>query len=228
MPKTTKRYGLVLVLVLIAAATWLAFLSLGQGEAGDPMDVQHVEIQEYQGEKLGSIEDFRENSIRGVQYLDPDDYRLAIDGRVAMPASWSYAELQEMDHIGKLVTINCVEGWSVKALWEGIALPDLLAEVQPAEDATTVIFYASDGYTTSLPLDFIMDRNLILADRINGLPLPPANGFPFQLVAEDKWGYKWIRWITRIELTDESEFRGFWESRGYSNDGDADGPKFGD
>ena len=50
--------------------------------------------------------------------------------------------------------------------------------------------------------------------------LPPNREFPFELVAEDKWGYKWIRWITKIELSRDENYRGFWESRGYSNDAD--------
>jgi DMSO/TMAO reductase YedYZ molybdopterin-dependent catalytic subunit len=52
--------------------------------------------------------------------------------------------------------------------------------------------------------------------------LPPERGFPFQLVAESKWGYKWIKWVTEIELTDDAGYRGYWESRGYSNIGDLD------
>jgi len=50
--------------------------------------------------------------------------------------------------------------------------------------------------------------------------LPPERGFPFQLVAESKLGYKWIKWITEIELSDDVNYRGFWESRGFSNDAD--------
>jgi DMSO/TMAO reductase YedYZ molybdopterin-dependent catalytic subunit len=211
------------ILTLLAVGVWITFLSMAQ--AGP--DVERVEVTEYQGEKLGSVDDFRENSIRGVQVVDTDTYRLTIDGLVASPASYSYAELQTMSHTAKLVTIHCVEGWSVKALWDGIGLPGLLALVQPTTEANTVIFHAADGYTTSLPLDFVLERNLIIADRINGMQLPPANGFPFQLVAEDKWGYKWIRWLTRIELSDDPDYRGFWEVRGYNNDGDASGPKFG-
>ncbi|MBE0634439.1 molybdopterin-dependent oxidoreductase [Candidatus Bipolaricaulota bacterium] len=211
------------ILVLVASGALLAFLSMGQQEP----DVERVEIREYQGEKLGSVDNFRENSIRGVQSIDPETYTLVVDGLVAAPAAYSYAELQTMSHTAKLVTIHCVEGWSVKALWEGIALPELLAMAQPSDDANTIIFHASDGYTTSLPLDFVLERNLIIADHINGITLPPANGFPYQLVAEDKWGYKWIRWVTRIELSNDPEYEGFWESRGYNNDGDADGPVFG-
>jgi DMSO/TMAO reductase YedYZ molybdopterin-dependent catalytic subunit len=210
-------------LAIVGAAVWIGFLSMGQDSPG----VQRVEIKEYQGQKLGSVNDFIENSIRGVQTIDPETYQLTIDGLVAEPVSYSYAQLQSMSHTAKLVTIHCVEGWSVKALWDGIALPELLSTVEPTDEANTVIFHAADGYTTSLPLDFIMDRNLIIADHINGITLPPANGFPFQLVAEDKWGYKWIRWLTRIELSNDPDYKGFWESRGFSNNGDVNGPKLG-
>ena len=189
---------------------------------------QSVEIQEYEGEKLGSALDFRENSIRGVQTIDPSSYRLVVDGLVEQTASWSYAQIQDMAHEQKLVTIHCVEGWSVRALWDGIPVATLLELARPSHAATTVIFHAVDGYTTSLPLAQILERNLILADRINGITLPPANGFPFQLVAEEKWGYKWIRWVTRIELSDDRDYEGFWERRGYNNDGDVSGPMRGD
>jgi DMSO/TMAO reductase YedYZ molybdopterin-dependent catalytic subunit len=190
--------------------------------------VQEIEIDEYQGERLGSVNDFRENSIKGVQGIDIETYNLQIIGLVEQPSAFTYAELQELTHIEKLVTINCVEGWSVTALWEGIPVATLLDQVAPLAEANTIIFHASDGYTTSLPLDLILERNLIIADFINGIQLPAANGFPFQLVAEEKWGYKWIRWLTKIELSNDPSYRGYWESRGYSNQGDADGPMFGD
>jgi DMSO/TMAO reductase YedYZ molybdopterin-dependent catalytic subunit len=221
--RTKRAFWLVGTLAVVGVAVWVGFLSMGQASS----DVQSVEINEYQGEKLGSVDDFHENSIRGVQTVDPGTYQLAVDGLVTEPASYGYAELQSMSHVGKLVTIHCVEGWSVKALWEGLSLPELLAMSQPTGDANTIIFHAADGYTTSLPLDFVMDRNLIIADHINGITLPPANGFPFQLVAEDKWGYKWIRWLTEIELSNDPNYRGFWESRGYNNNGDVNGPKVG-
>jgi DMSO/TMAO reductase YedYZ molybdopterin-dependent catalytic subunit len=76
-------------------------------------------------------------------------------------------------------------------------------------------------------MSHIMDNNIIIADHLNGLQLPPEQGFPFQLVAEQKWGYKWARWITKVELSADEDYQGFWESRGYSDDGDLDKPKFG-
>ncbi len=224
---------LVAGLVALADETRVEQVDVGEytapiADAARGTPVEEVEIREYQGERLGSVDDFLENSIKGVQYVDEATYTLVVDGLVNRPTSWSYPELLEMAHLAKLVTIHCIEGWSVKALWEGIPLARLLEQAGPMEEANTVIFHAADGYTTSLPLEFILERNLIIADRINGVVLPPKNGFPFELVAEEKWGYKWIRWIVRIELSDDPSYRGFWESRGFSNKGDADGPRFGE
>ena len=85
-----------------------------------------------------------------------------------------------------------------------------------------MIFHAYDGYTTSLPLDYIIENKIMLAHKMNGVILPAERGFPFQLVAESKWGYKWIKWVTQIELSNDPNYRGYWESRGYSNNADLD------
>ena len=196
--------------------------------AAEDTQVEEVEIREYRRERLGSIDDFRGNSIKDAQYVDEATYTLLLDGLVDQPVSWGYAELCEMDHLAKLVTIDCVEGWSVKALWEGTPLAQLFEQVQPREEADTVSFDTADGYTTSLPLGFILVRNVIIADRINGIVLPPENGFPLELVAVDKWGHKWIKWIVRVELSDDPSYRGFREPRRHDNESNVDGPTLGD
>jgi DMSO/TMAO reductase YedYZ molybdopterin-dependent catalytic subunit len=96
---------------------------------------------------------------------------------------------------------------------------DILDEVKPNSDADTVIFYAYDGYSTAYPLDYFEQNNIIMAHSMNNVTLPPERGFPLQLIGENKWGYKWIKWITKIELSDDSDYQGFWESRGYSDSG---------
>ena len=93
-----------------------------------------------------------------------------------------------------------------------------LLKVDVKDSANMVIFYAVDGYSTSLPLQTVLDRNMLLAYKMNDVVLPPERGFPFQLVAEDKLGYKWAKWITRIELSDDVNYRGYWEQRGFDND----------
>jgi DMSO/TMAO reductase YedYZ molybdopterin-dependent catalytic subunit len=89
-----------------------------------------------------------------------------------------------------------------------------------------VIFHAVDGYTSSLPLDYIRRNDILLAYSMNGVTLPAERGFPFQVVAESKWGYKWVKWVDGIELSNDTSYRGYWESRGYNNDGEQSGPMF--
>jgi DMSO/TMAO reductase YedYZ molybdopterin-dependent catalytic subunit len=108
----------------------------------------------------------------------------------------------------------------VTILWEGVLVKDLIEQARSQPNAKIVIFHAYDGYTTSFPIDYIMDNDILMAYKMNDVTIPPERGFPFQLVAESKWGYKWIKWITEIELSDDVNYKGFWESRGYSNEGD--------
>ena len=207
--------------------TILLCLALGgctmNKETGKTGELEAIEIREYQGEKLGSVDDFRENSIKGPQYIDIATYRLQINGLIQNPASYTYDEvINNHKNYKKVVTINCVEGWSVAILWEGVLLRDLLEKAEPAPESKVVIFRAYDGYTTSLPIDYVMNHDILMAYKMNEITIPPERGFPFQLVAESKFGYKWIKWITGIELSDNVNYRGYWESRGYSNTADLD------
>jgi DMSO/TMAO reductase YedYZ molybdopterin-dependent catalytic subunit len=176
-----------------------------------------VEINSYQGKRLDAVKSERENSIKGPQYIDAAKYRLAIMGRVKTPLSLTYSEVTTMPAFQKVTTLNCIEGWSVTYLWQGVKLKDLLERAGYDRRARVVIFRCYDGYSTSLPLDFIVNRNILLAYRMNGVVTPPERGFPFQVVAEDQFGYKWAKWVTSIEVSDDTGFRGYWEQRGYEN-----------
>ena len=194
---------------------------MGWWTTRDPTNLGYAEIREYEGQDLSSINSFRENSIKGPQHIVNQTYKLTVTGLVNNKKEYTYEEvLDGYTLYKKVVTLHCVEGWKVTILWEGILLKDLLADAQVNSAANTVIFYAYDGYSTSLPLDYIIDNNIMMAYKMNNVTLPPERGYPFQLVAESKWGYKWIKWITIIELSDNKTYRGFWESRGYPNNAD--------
>ncbi len=221
--KKTIVGGIVLAVVLSAtliSCTGNVGRDIGVDET---QELESVEIREYEGEKLSSANDFRENSIRGPQYVNIESYKLEVAGLVSSPRDYTYDQVIDQNQsYKKVVTLDCVEGWSVTILWEGILVRDLIEASTPLPDAKVVIFYAHDGYTTSFPLDYIMNNGIIMAYKMNDIAIPPERGFPFQLVAESKWGYKWIKWITKIELSDDVNYRGFWENRGYSNSGDLD------
>lgn len=187
----------------------------------EDFEIEGVELTSYNGEELSSIYDFRENSIKGYQYILKDSYELKITGLIDKTQNFSYDEIiNSFTSYKKVITLYCVEGWEVKILWQGIRVKELLDTVNISEKAKIIIFHAFDGFTTSFPIEYIMDNNIMLAYKMNNITMPPARGFPFQLTAEGKWGYKWIKWVTEIELSDNIYYRGFWESRGYSNDGD--------
>jgi DMSO/TMAO reductase YedYZ molybdopterin-dependent catalytic subunit len=180
-----------------------------------------VEIREYEGQDLSAIADFRENSITGPKYLDEETYELSIKGEVEKEIIFSYQDIiSNFSLHKKVVTLYCIEGWDVTILWEGILLEDLLELAGYKTYARVVIFRAADGYSTSLPLSYLINNKIILAFKMNGVVLPQERGFPLQLVAQSKYGYKWIKWLTEIEVSDDIAFRGFWERRGYDNNAD--------
>jgi len=216
--------------VLLCAAIALSGCSpSGGGSSGDSgasvdatpiAELAAVQVREYKGKKLSSIEDFRENSIKGPQFVDMSTYRLKVTGEVETETAMSYDEVVALPNAQKAVTLNCVEGWSVDILWRGVHLKDVINKAGIGPDANTVIFHCYDGYTTSLPLSFVLDRDLLLAYQMNGVNLPAERGFPFQVVAESKLGYKWAKWVTEIELSSDDTYKGYWEQRGYDNTAD--------
>ncbi len=178
------------------------------------------EITEYQGARLDPAIGPRDNSIKGVQHVDIATYSLTIDGLVDTATTLTYDQVLALDVYKRFITLHCVEGWDASILWKGVLLEELIALAGAQPEATTVIFTAVDGYTTSLPLATILENELILAYGANGLDLPDEMGYPFIVVAEDKLGYKWARWVNRITLSADENYQGFWESNGYSNEAD--------
>ena len=185
-----------------------------------------VEATEFQGVKLTPIKDQNNNALKGTQIINKDTYTLTVDGLVDHPLTLSYADLQAYPQISQLTDLNCVEGWNFTAKWTGPALSAIFADAGVKPEAVIAIFYTADvpeGYT-SLDLNYINTNNIIIALKLNDITLPPDRGFPFQVVAKSKFGYKWAKWVTRIELSSNTNFRGYWESNGYNNNADINGP----
>jgi len=187
-----------------------------------------IEATEFKGVQLTPIILQRNNALKGVQYIDKETYRLTVDGLVDNPLSLSYADLQAYPQVSQLMGLDCVEGWGFTAKWTGPELNAIFSDARVNHDAKIAIFHTADvpeGYS-SLELSYIQDKNIIIALKLNDITLPPDRGFPFQVVAMSKYGYKWAKWVTRIELSADTNFRGYWESAGYNNNADVGGPAF--
>jgi DMSO/TMAO reductase YedYZ molybdopterin-dependent catalytic subunit len=223
----TRRIVVIAILAVLIVASFLLLFPKGLGGQG-PVALPSAEVRSYEGKDLSSINDFRENSIKGPQYVNSSGYRLTVTGLTNRTDVYTYDEvLAKYPHYTKVVTLFCVEGWDTTILWEGVLVSDLIRKAGIDPRANTVIFTAHDGYTTSLPLDYVISRDILMAYKMNNVTLPAERGYPFQLVAEDKWGYKWIKWIEKIELSDNAAYKGYWEQRGYSNTADLEKSYFG-
>lgn len=221
-----KSYFKVLILLFS-----ILVLIVGCNQQGSESDVEGItsatesryrekEIREYEGARLDPTIGPRDNSIKGIQNVNIETYSLKITGLVDKTVDLKYQDVLDLDSYERKITLYCVEGWDATILWKGVLIEDLLNISGISSEANTIIFHAVDGYTTSLPLETIIDNELILAYSANGLELPPEMGYPFIVVAEDKLGYKWARWVSEIEISDDENYRGFWEERGYSNEAD--------
>jgi len=185
-----------------------------------------VEATEFQGTKLTPIKNQLLNGIAGTQNIDQATYTLTIEGMVDHPITFTYADLEAMPQVSVLATLECVEGWSYTAKWTGPSLSAILAQAGVQSGAVIAIFGTADdpdGFT-SLDLSYINANNIILALKDNDVTLPAANGFPVRVVATGKYGYKWAKWVTSVDLSSNSNFQGYWESNGYNNDGSVTGP----
>ena len=219
MEKTKSRtQTIVIASILVVLAV---VILVGVYLQNQPRRLYPGEVREYMGENMSSLSDIRDNAIRGTQNINQSTYRLTVNGLVSNPKEYTYDQVVNgFQNYEKVVTLYCVQGWNAKILWQGVLIRDLLNQSGVDPNATVVIFHAADGYTTAMPLSYFYDHDIIMAFKMNGLVLPPEKGFPFELVAESKYGYKWIKWINQIELSDNANYLGYWESRGYSNGAD--------
>jgi len=168
--------------------------------------------------------------------IDPDiardSWRLDIVGQVENPRVYSFADIAAMPAVEQETTLLCISygigsGLCSNAIWKGVPLPTLLAEVKPKPNVTTVLFRAADGYYETFRFEKAMEPTTLVAYEMNGEPLPRRHGFPLRLIVPGLYGEKNPKWLTRIELLDEADARlhrrhgcGFYKEQGWGREGD--------
>ncbi len=147
------------------------------------------------------------------------DYRLTIRGLVDRPATLTLDDLDRLPQTPLVRDFQCVTGWRVPAVpWSGVALADLLDRVGVQPRATALRFGSFDGvYTESLTLDQARRRDVLVATSMLGGPVSRDHGGPVRLYVAPMYGYKWIKWLDRIELVTGVQ-PGYWELQGYDVD----------
>jgi DMSO/TMAO reductase YedYZ molybdopterin-dependent catalytic subunit len=160
-----------------------------------------------------------------------DAWRLDIVGAVESPRVYRFADVAAMPAVEQATTLLCISygigsGLCSNAIWKGVPLPALLEQVKPKANVTTVLFHAADGYYETFRFDKATESTTLIAYEMNGQPLPQQHGFPLRLIVPGLYGEKSPKWLTRIELLDDSDprlrgKRGFYREQGWAREGDA-------
>ena len=175
-------------------------------------------------EEITPIEDFFVFDLGVQPDIDITEWRLEVTGLVDNPLVLTYEDILQLPSVTQVTHLQCVMGdLEGTGEWTGVPLKYILEMAQYKEDTVSVIFYAADEYFSSIDIETALREDTILAYKMNGVTLPKEHGYPLRLVIPGKLGYKWVKWLVRIELVDY-EFEGYWESRGYSDTGNVREP----
>ena len=166
-----------------------------------------------------------------VPHTDLSEWNFRVFGLVEEEKVWNWDEFNELPRTKVTLDIHCVTRWSkFDTLWDGVSLKTLIEEqiIVPKPEANYIVQHCEHGYTTNLPLEAMLQENVLLATHFDGEPLPLDHGWPLRVVVgsypdrTESWnayfwkGGKWLRGL-EFRATDQL---GFWERNGYHNEAD--------
>jgi DMSO/TMAO reductase YedYZ molybdopterin-dependent catalytic subunit len=142
-------------------------------------------------------------------------------GELAEPIRFSFREFRALPTTTIKTDIHCVTRWSkLDTVWEGVSFREFLRHIPPLKpSARFVIAHSEQGYTANLPLDVLLDDDVLLAYKYDGQELTPEHGYPLRLLVPKKYFWKSAKWLRGIEFLDHDRL-GFWERYGYNNNAD--------
>ena len=131
------------------------------------------------------------------------DWRLTVDGMVARPASFSLAELKSFPRRSQITHLACEEGWSYIAEWIGVPLSHILDVVGTLPQARYVVYRSiQPDWWESIDMADALHPQTLITHGMNGGELPVAFGGPLRLRVPRQLGYKNVKYITRLTVTD--------------------------
>jgi DMSO/TMAO reductase YedYZ molybdopterin-dependent catalytic subunit len=172
---------------------------------------------------------FIRNHFRTPQ-IRSDSWTLIVDGLVSKPLKLSYSDLLLASSVRRPSTMECAGNVSGgigvgSAVWSGMPLAELLKQAGPKSATTTVVFHGADSgdvedaamnthFARAISLEKASDSSTLLAYEMNGSPLPADHGFPLRALVAGWYGMDSVKWLTRIELTDQP-FQGYFQQNYY-------------
>jgi DMSO/TMAO reductase YedYZ molybdopterin-dependent catalytic subunit len=155
-----------------------------------------------------------------VPRFDPKTWDFKVWGLVEHPLRLDYEQFRALPTTELVTDIHCVTRWSkLDQSWEGVPMRHILELVKPKPEAKFVIAHSEHGFTANLPIEAVMDDDVLLAHRADGADLTAEHGWPLRLFVPQRYFWKSAKWLRGLELTAEDQ-PGFWEQNGYNNNAD--------
>ncbi len=146
---------------------------------------------------------------------------LRVWGEIEEPKKFSFAEFRALPTKTVMTDIHCVTRWSkLDTAWQGVAFRTFLEHLPPLKpEAKHVLAHCEQGFTANIPLEVLMDEDVLLAYQFEGKELDPEHGFPLRLLVPKKYFWKSAKWLRGLEFLSQDKL-GFWERYGYNNHAD--------
>lgn len=155
-----------------------------------------------------------------VHHLDRSSWALRVTGLVDPPLHFTLEDILALPATAQVSDIHCVTTWSMlDTHWRGVKITDLLAGTRILPTAHHVLVHGERAWTTNLPLEELLQDDVLVAYEYEGSPLSDEHGGPVRLVVPRLYFWKSAKWMTEIEFRAEQKL-GYWESVGYHELGD--------
>lgn len=154
-----------------------------------------------------------------IPKISLDEWTLKVWGLVD-EQKWTWKEFMQLPQTKLTADFHCVTHWSrFDDEWEGVLFKDLYAHLKVKPGAKHVMQHAYGGYTTNLPLQWMLEEEVLLAHTFSGAPLPADHGGPLRVFTPRRYAWKGAKWLSGLEFM-ANDNPGFWELNGYSNTAD--------
>ena len=151
---------------------------------------------------------------------DLASWSLSVDGEVESPYTLSWDELLALPQHEIQTDIHCVTRWSkLDTTWRGVRVSDLLERASVRPEGRYVMAHSDGGYTTNIPLEALLDDDVLVAHTYEGEPLEHDHGAPLRLLVPKRYFWKSAKFLRRLEVSAEDR-QGFWELNGYHDGAD--------
>jgi DMSO/TMAO reductase YedYZ molybdopterin-dependent catalytic subunit len=162
--------------------------------------------------ELTPLEEVGTLSFWRVPKVAVRSFTLTIDGAVGRPLVLRYDQLLELPAVEREVRMDCVGGFRNNTVMKGVPLSHLFDLTEVQDTARRAVFHCADGYRESIPLVELLKHEAFLVYSVNGAHVEKL-GYPLRLAIPGKYGYKWAKWVQRLEFIADDR-KGHWERRG--------------